>query len=132
MDISEIINYLEKNDLTEIEELQQSSDNIVVQFYYDFDKDELNAAKSYSNEESDYESESDEWYNEYYIPYLNDIAIDNVESIIEEIIDEFEVEGKFKHIGMEKGNGDYSKFIAVFSESLNESELEDILNDCNY
>lgn len=129
MNISEIINYLEENDLSEVEEIKQNSESSIIKFYYDFDKDELSAAKSYSNEESDFEPESDEWYSEYYIPYLKDIAVDNVESIFEEISEEFEVEGKYKEIGMESGSGEYFKFLAIFSSELNDSELEDILND---
>lgn len=129
MDISEIINYLQENDLSEVEEKKQDSNTTIIEFSYDFDKDELNAAKSYSNEESDFESESDEWYNEYYIPFLKDIAIDNVSSIIEEIIDEFEVEGKYKEIGMDGGNSQYFKFLAAFSTQLSDLELEEILND---
>lgn len=129
MDISEIIEYLEENDLTEVEEVKQKKDLSIVKFYYDFDKEELSAAKSYSNEESDFEPESDEWYNEYYIPYLRDIALDNVESIIEEIIEEFEVEGKYKEIGMENGEVGYLKFFGAFSNELTDVELEEILND---
>ena len=74
MDISEIREFLEDNDLSDVEEIKQEDDYVLVKFYYDFDKEELAAAKTYSNEESDFESGSDEWYNEYYIPYLKEIA----------------------------------------------------------
>ena len=84
MDISEIKSFLEDNDLSDVEEIKQEDDYILLKFYYDFDNDELMAAKSYSNEESDFEAESDEWYNDYYIPFLKDIADDNVESIVED------------------------------------------------
>lgn len=129
MDSLQIIDYLEDNNLAEVEEIKKTRDYVLIKFYYDFDKDELNAAKSYSNDESDFEPESDEWFNEYYIPYLKDIAVDNVESIIEEIMDEFEIEGKYKEFGMENGDNEYFKFIAVFSGELDDSELDDILND---
>ena len=104
MKSSEIINYLEDNDLADIEELKQKSNYIIIRFYYDFDKEEISAAKAYSTEESDFEPESDEWYKEYYIPYLRDIAVDNVESIIEEIMEEFEIEAKYKELGMDNGD----------------------------
>lgn len=129
MNTSEIINYLEENDLTEIEEIKQNSDCLIIKFCYDFDKEELSAAKSYSNEESDFEQESDGWYNEYYIPFLKDIAIDNVSSIVEEIMDEFEIEGNYKEIGIDGGNNEYFKFLAAFSSELSDAELEEILND---
>ena len=129
MKSSEIINYLEDNDLADIEELKQKGKCTIIRFYYDFDKEELLAAKTFSTEESDFEPESDEWYKEYYIPYLRDIAVDNVESVIEEIMEEFELEAKYKELGMENGDSGYFKFIAAFSEELTDVELEEILND---
>ena len=126
----EIINYLEDNDFADIEELKKKSNFVIIRFYYDFDKEEISAAKAYSTEESDFEPESDEWYKEYYIPYLRDIAVDNVESTMEEIMEEFELEAKYKEIGMENGDSGYFKFIAAFSEELTDAELEEILNDC--
>ena len=129
MKSSEIINYLEDNDLTDIEELKKKSNYLILKFYYDFDKEEINSAKVYSTEESDFEPESDEWYKEYYLPYLRDIAVDNVESIIEEVMEEYEIEAKYKEIGMENGDSGYFKFIAAFSDELTDVEMEDILND---
>lgn len=129
MDISEIKSFLEDNDLSDVEEIKQEDDYILLKFYYDFDKDELMAAKNYSNEESDFEAESDEWYNEYYIPFLKDIADDNVESIVEDAAEEFEIEGKYKSLVMESGELGYLRFVAVFSAEMDESEMEDILND---
>src|SRR5471030_2703226 len=129
MKSSELIAYLEDNDLEDIEKIKQKNNYVIIKFYYDFDKEELSAAKTYSTEESDLEPESDEWYKEYYIPYLRDIAVDNVESIIEEIMDELEVEAKYKELGMENGDSGYFKFIAAFSDELTDIEMEDILND---
>lgn len=129
MDISEVREFLEDNDLSDVEEIKQEDDYVLVKFYYDFDKEELTAAKSYSNEESDFEAESDEWYNEYYIPYLKDIAEDNVASIIEDVAEEFEVEGKYKALGMESGDLGYLRFLGIFSSELDEVEMEEILND---
>lgn len=129
MKSSEIISYLEDNDLEDIEEIKRKSDYVVLKFYYDFDKEEINAAKAYSTEESDFEPESDEWYKEYYLPYLRDIAVDNVEAILEDIMEEYEIEAKYKELGMENVDSDYFKFITIFSDELTDSEMEDILND---
>lgn len=129
MKSSEIINYLEDNDLADIEELKRKSNYVVLKFYYDFDKEEISAAKVYSTEESDFEPESDEWYKEYYLPYLREIAVDNVEAILEEIMEEYEIEAKYKEIGMENGDSGYFKFIGIFSDELTDAEMEDVLND---
>lgn len=129
MKSSEIINYLEDADLADIEELKRSAKYVIIKFYYDFDKEEMSAAKAYSTEESDYEPESDEWYNEYYVPYLKEIAVDNVESIMEEVMEELELEAVYKQLGMENGDTGYFKFVAAFSNELTDTEMEDILND---
>lgn len=129
MKSSEIINFLEDSGLSDIEEIKQKSNYVVIRFFYDFDKEEISAAKAYSTEESDFEPESDEWYKEYYMPYLRDVAVDNIESIMEEIVEEFELEGKYKELGMDSGESGYFKFIAAFSDDLTDTELEDILND---
>ena len=70
MDINNIIEILEENNLSEIEELKNEDGVVLVKFYLDFDEDILSAARSYANEESDYEAESSEWYKEFFIPYL--------------------------------------------------------------
>lgn len=129
MKSSEIIAFLEDSGLSDIEEIKKKSNYTVIKFYYDFDKEEISAAKAYSTEESDFEPESDEWYTEYYMPYLKDVAVDNIESIIEEIVDEFELECKYKELGMDSGESGYFKFIAAFSDDLTDTELEDVLND---
>ena len=128
MDSSEIISYLEENGLADVEEVKQDDKSVVIKFYYDFDKEEISAAKSYSNEESDFDAESDEWYREYYIPFLKDIAIDNSESIIEDIAEEFEVECSLKDLGMEAGDSGYFKFVMAVSADMDQSELEELLN----
>lgn len=129
MDINEIIYFLEKNGLTEAEELKNEDNYTVIKFYYDFDKDEIEAARSYANEESDYEAESDTWYSEYYVPYLKDLAADEVEAVLEDVSDEFELMSKFILTDIEYGNNDSITYIAVFTEDMDENELEEILTD---
>ena len=113
MKTSEIIEFLEENGLSEVEEIKVEDNFVVLKFYYDFDKDEILAARSYANEESDLEEESDEWYRDWYLSYLADIAKDNVESIVEDIGEELELEGKAKELEIDSNNADYMKFICV-------------------
>ncbi len=130
MNISDIIEFLESNGLCEAEEISNQDNVAIIKFYYDFDEDEKNAAKSYATEESDYETESDEWFSEYYSPYLSDIALDNVESILEDLMDEFEVECKYKNLGMANGTNEYCEFIAGVCSIDAEVDLEEVVNDC--
>ena len=127
--LAEIIDFLEESGLSEVEEVKNTADYMVIKFYYDFDNEEISAAKEYANEESDVEEESDEWYKDWYLSYLGDIAKDNCEEIIEEVSEEFEVEGKCKALQMDSNTSSYMKFISVFNKGLEEVDLEEVLND---
>ena len=48
----QIVNILKENDLSDVEVLRSEEELLFVNFYYDFDKDILDAAKAYANEES--------------------------------------------------------------------------------
>ncbi|GIM29579.1 hypothetical protein CPJCM30710_22450 [Clostridium polyendosporum] len=126
---SELIKFLTENDLSDVEELKYKDNITVSRFFYDFDKEEIEAAKAYSNEESDYDAESDEWYSEYFIPYLSDIAIDNVNDIIEDTTEEFEVEAQFVSFDVDVNNYQYSEFIAIFYDEDNKVDLDEVLDD---
>lgn len=129
MNAFDIIEILEENGLTEIQEVLVKDDRVVLEFFYDFDSEELNAAKAYANEESDLEEGSDEWNRDWFIPYLLDIAKDNIESTIEEVNDELEFEGMAHELNIDGNNKDYIKFISVFCTEDCNVELEEMLND---
>lgn len=129
MNAFDIIEILEGNGLTEIQEVLVKDDRVVLEFFYDFDSEELNAAKAYANEESDLEEGSDEWNRDWFIPYLLDIAKDNIESTIEEVNDELEFEGMAHELNIDGNNKDYIKFISVFCTEDCNVELEEMLND---
>ncbi|AYE35357.1 hypothetical protein [Clostridium septicum] len=129
MNITEILNILDENNLSEIEELRSEEDLLLVKFYFDFDEDVLNAAKAYANEESDYEFESIEWIKEYFIPYLYDFANDEVLSIIEEIVDELDVSGEIMAFQMDSNNSNYVQFMALFTNGLDDITIEEVVKD---
>ncbi|MBY6939398.1 hypothetical protein, partial [Clostridium botulinum] len=85
----------------------------------------------YANEDCDFDDDSDEWYNDFYMPYLNDIAMDNIESIIEEAMEDLDIEGKYRQIESETRNLGYVKFISVFANSDSEVDLDEVLIDYN-
>lgn len=126
---SEIIKFLIENDLSDVEELKYKEDITVLRFFYDFDKEEIEAAKAYSNEESDYDAESSEWYSEYFIPYLSDIAIDNVNDIVEDTMEEFEAEAQFVSFDIDVNNYQYNEFIAVFYNEGNKVDLDEVMDE---
>lgn len=129
MDVNKIIGILNENYLKEIEELKNENGVILLKFFLEFDEVVLSAAKSYANEESDYESESPEWFREYYIPYLYEYGNDEVLDIIEEIIDEFEISGEVMAFQMDLSNYKSMQFMALFTEEDDDISIEDVAKD---
>lgn len=129
MEKQSIIEFLEDNNLTDIEEFEVNSNDAIVaiKFFYDFDKDEVNAAKSYASEETDYSENDIEWIATGIIPYLNDLAYDNVSEILEDLMEEFEVIGKFKTDDISTSDYTYQKFYILLTED-DSIDLEDSLD----
>lgn len=121
MNKENIIEFLEENELEDIKEIDYKKDFFVVKFCYYYDEAEIEAAKDFALSEENYKDEEN-WKEEFYIPYLNDIAEDNVRDIIEEISEENDIIGKYIfNKNIEQGN----EFIAVFSKK--EFDIEEIL-----
>lgn len=129
MEVAEIIDFLEDNDISEIKELKSKESYVIFNFYYDFDKEELSAAKAYANEESDVEEESDEWYKDWYLSYLYDVAKDNIEEILEDMDEELGTSSFSKIIANDASNTEYVKFVVIVCNDTFEGEKEDVLND---
>lgn len=129
MKVNEIIEILEENDLSNIEELKNENGIILLKFFLDFDSDVLSAAKSYANEESDYEAESVEWYNEYLLPYLYDYANDEVLDIVEEIVEELEIAGEVMAFQLSSTNYDSIQFMALFTAEDNDITIEEVAKE---
>lgn len=129
MQESQIIKILNENELSEVEVLRKDDDFVLINFYFDFDKDVLDAAKAYSNEESSLEEYSKDWYKEYYFPYLYDFANDEVLEIIEEIIEELGIEGEMMAIQMTEKTSDYVQFMALFTEEDSNISIEEVVKD---
>lgn len=128
-DKSKVIAFLEDNDLSEVDEIKCDEEALVLRFFYDFDRDEIEAAKSYANDECEEEEESEEWYEDYFLPYLNEIAIDNAGEVIEDLIDELDVQAQYITYETDKENYDYCEFIAVVYEKDKDCDIEEILDE---
>ncbi|MGL5615206.1 MAG: hypothetical protein ACRDD2_03090 [Sarcina sp.] len=131
MDKQSIIEFLEDNNFSDIEEIKvNSTDEILgIKFFYDFDKDEINAAKAYASEETDYDENDTQWIATGIIPYLTDLAYDNVSEIMEDLMEEFELIGKFKAEDINTSDYTYQKNYLLLTEddSINlEEELDNI------
>lgn len=127
MNKSEIINELENNGMYDLEEIKQNRDLLIVKFKYDFEDLELEGAESYANEEYDGEKKDDTWYEEYYLPYLKDMASDEVEDIMEEISEEQNLKHKFDAYKLSKENYEFAQFIAVFYNGEMNFNLDELI-----
>lgn len=129
MDKKAIIEALEKNDLYELEEIEYKEGVVVLRFFYDFDEDEIEAARAYSNDESEDEENGETWYEEYFLPYLNDLAVDNVGEVIEDIMEGLDIDAQFVSYDMDEEEYNYNEFIAVFFPKGQAVEIETVLDE---
>lgn len=129
MDKKSIIQILEKNEFSQIEEIQYKEEAVVVRFFYDFDEDEIEAARAYANDESEDEENGDIWYEEFFLPYLYDLAVDNAGEVIEEIMDGLHVDAQFVSYEMDEEEYSYNEFIAAFFPKGNAMEIEQVLDE---
>ena len=125
----EIVKILKENDLSDVEVLKNTEEYILVNFYFDFDKDLQDAAKAYANEESKEEEFSAKWYSEYYFPYLYDFANDEVLEVIEEIIESLDLEGDMMAFQMTEKTSDYVQFMALFTEEESNVAIEEVVRE---
>lgn len=122
-----IINFLNKNDLSDISEIEYKKDTIAIKFKYYYDEIEMEAATCYANEEGDFNQDKEEWYEEYFLPYLSDIAADNVEDIMEECSEQMEIEYEFIGCDISQDAYEFNEFAVVFYGEDADIEIDDIL-----
>lgn len=121
---NEVIEFLLDNSLSEVEVVKDKKNILVLTFFYDFDKDEIEAAESYANDEGDYEEKSTEWYGELFLPYLKDIAVDNVSDILEDLSEEFSCSHDMKYDEMDASTYTYMKFYVAVAAEDSDEELD--------
>lgn len=129
MDKKSIIEILEKNELSQIEEIEYKEGSVVLRFFYDFDEDEIEAARAYANDESEDEENGDVWFEEFFFPYLSDIAVDTAGEIIEEIMEELDVDAQFVSYEIDEEEYSYNEFVVAFFPKGKGVEIEKVLDE---
>lgn len=129
MERDDVVKYLLVSELSEVEQIEHKDNEIfVLRFFYDFDEDELSAAQAYAEEECE-DDEDEEKFYDYYVPYLNEIAVDNVSDIIEGLMEEKGLKVQFVSYDVEIDEEDaYTEFIAVVTEDK-EVDIEKVLDE---
>ncbi len=129
MEKNAIVEYLKENDLVDIEEIKYKDDVFLARFYYDFDDAEIEAATAYANDECIEESEGEKWNQEFFMPYLNDLVIDNVGEIIEECMEKFSVESQYITYDIDEEQVDCVEIIVEFANRGKEIDIEKVIED---
>lgn len=132
LEITKILEILKSEGMSQIEELQTKDDIKAVRFSYDFDEDEIEAAKAYANDECDEDEDEEEgeiWYEEYFLPYLNDLAVDNVGDIIEDIMSDYKVGAQYVSYELDEEQYESNEFIAIFYDKDKNVDIEDVLQE---
>lgn len=124
-----IMKLLEEKELNEIQDIDYKEEAVVLSFIYEFDNDEIEAARAYANDESEDEENGDIWYEEFFLPYLNDLAVDNVGDVVEEVMTELGVDAQFVSYEMDEEEYSYNEFIAAFFPKGKAIEIEQVLDE---
>jgi len=122
-----IIDFLNQNYLKDIVEIEYKKETIALKFKYIYDDVEMEAASSYANEEGDFKQNKEDWYEEFFLPYLSDIAADNVEDIMEECAEKMEIEYEFIGCDISQDAYEFNEFAVVFYDKDSNIDTDDIL-----
>jgi hypothetical protein len=124
-----ILEYLKNEGLDEIDEIKYRDNVLVYNLFYSFDDPEKEAAKDYANENHSDEKSEDEWYNEHFLPYLIELATDNVKDILSDLCDEHGMEAEFVVYELDRENYDQLEFIIMFANEGTEIDVDSVLGD---
>lgn len=129
MNKQKILSSLEKEGFKEIDEIKYKDQIGVFNFLYVFDEAELDAARDYANENYDEAAGEDEWYDEFFLPYLVDMASDNVRDTLEDICEELELSGEFIMYEPDRENFEQMEFILVLADQDVEFDVDEIVEE---
>lgn len=117
---------LEKEGLSEIDEISYKKGFYIIDSYYEFDNVEVEAATQYANENYG-DDKDDSWFEEFYSSYLFDIAGDNLEEVIDEICEENSLYADITLCEIERKAMNKVEVIIIFSEK--EFDIEKVLDE---
>lgn len=111
----------------EVQEIQYKPEFLVLRLFYNYDEDELEAARDYADSESNESDSEDIWYDEYYLPYLTDLAVDEVSDTIEELVEDEDINAEYISYELDRDDEDL-EFIVVFSDEGTDVDIDSILD----
>lgn len=123
----EIIEILEDNDLDNVKEIKKHDECFIIKFSYEFDDLELEGAKEFADDECEEKNQGEEWYQEFFLPYLNDMAIDNINDIIDEIADDFSLDYEMLSFELSEDSYEEMSFLVAFYNKNLPISIDDLI-----
>lgn len=123
----EIIEILEDNDLDNVKEIKKHDECFIIKFSYEFDDLELEGAREFADDECEEKKEGEEWYEEFFLPYLNDMAIDNINDIIDEIADDFSLDYEMLSFELAEDSYEEMSFLVAFYNKNLPISIDDLI-----
>ncbi len=128
MNKDNILEYLEKNGLSDVDILKEDDNLLLVTGYYDYDDAETAASREYAKTQVE-EEEDKGLYDEALMNYLVDMAVDHVGEVMEEIIEEENVDAQYLTYEMDPEDITSLQVAMLFSKGDIDKDLEDILDE---
>ncbi|SHH55709.1 hypothetical protein SAMN02745196_00769 [Clostridium collagenovorans DSM 3089] len=125
----EIIEYLSDFQLECIKEIKVEKDLIIFKFELELEDSEIEAAEAFADEECEEPKKSEEWYEEHFLPYLSDMAIDDVEEMIQECAEEFDLDYELIMLDISEEKYDSIEFLGAFLCNGKEVYLEEYISE---
>jgi hypothetical protein len=129
MDSKRIMEMLEKEGLDEIDQIEYKKDIQVYDFFYTYDSEELESAKAFANESTEKDISQKEWNEKYFLPFLTEIAADNIRDILGDICDELKLQGEFVAYEIDEDSFEQCEFVIILSEEGTEINVDDIFTE---
>lgn len=123
----EIIEILEDNDLDNVKEIKKHDECFIIKFSYEFDDLELEGAREFADDECEEKNQGEEWYQEFFLPYLNDMAIDNINDIIDEIADDFSLDYEMLSFELSEDSYEEMSFLVAFYNKNIPISIDDLI-----
>lgn len=120
-----LVEFLNENNLEFVDIIKDEKDFTVFRMSYEFDQLEKQGAKAYADEECE-DGDEDEWNYDFYLPYLNDTAVDNVTDILEEFCDG-QFEFQFIAFDVPAEDDTFNDFVCEISVKGLDVDLEEFL-----
>lgn len=126
MNKKDIIDFMIENGLDDVQEVKKNGDNFILKFKYIFDHLEIEGAEEFANDECE-DSDETIWNEEFFIPYLNDMAMDNAKDIVEEISEEYDLNYDMLSYELTEEQYEHMDFLVVFYKDELDLSIDELI-----